>query len=665
VSRAAGATRLTGALLAVSLLDLLLLVVSGGSLLGAAGLPAAGAWGFAARAALAALLFALRFRVLAPPEGRLSGPALALALAFVPLLVHFQVGGGRLSGDGLSYYVFVHSIWKDHDFDLADDYDHYGMLSRGDLAVPTSTGHRRTIYSVGPAVVWGPFFLVGELVGRMDRLLGGEVDLSGFGPYHTNAVAFGSFLYGYLALVLIFALVRRHFREGTALAAALLVLLATFHYWYMLLQPTYAHAPSAFFAALVLFLWDRGRGRSGALSFLALGLLLGLSMCVRWQNGVLLLLPGLDLLQRALREPPRLPRYLSCAALLVAGTAVGAVPQMLAWKAIYDEWILPYPPQGPGFVRLHSPWILETLFTSRHGLLSWTPVFWLGFLGLVPLVRRRGALAWPLLPPFLLMTWVNMGVADYWGGHSFSNRRFDSLLPIFALGFAAALEALRRLLRERPRALVAIAGAVLVAWNLALAEALRRNLVPRDDTVSFAHLARANTQAFSDLVGFPTTWPASWIFALRHSRPPSQFDLLVGRYLFHMQNNLGGVIELGVPGDEAMLGEGFAGIEAHEGRSGRRLRGDARLFATLNHPEDMELRFEAAAAEPREVEVRVNGRAAGRFPVGVGWGEARLRVPEAFWRREINEVALAPSGDGVRLDRVVFVRTSPRPRRWA
>jgi hypothetical protein len=555
-------------------------------------------------------------------------------------------------------------MWKDHDFDLADDYAHFGMLERGDLAVPTTTGHRRTIYSVGPAVVWGPFFAAGELVGRIDRFLGGSPDLSGFGPYHRNAVALGSFLYGYLALVLIFGLARRYFSESTALAAVLLVYAATFHYWYMVLQPTYAHAASAFFAAAAIVLWDRGRGTAGPSAFLLLGLVLGLAMCVRWQNGVFLLLPALDLVQRFLRDRAAWPRLLLCAALLCLGTVVGAIPQMLAWKAIYGQWILADPPQGPGFVRLHHPRILETLFTSRHGLLSWTPVFWLGFLGLLPLVRRRPRIGWALLPPFVLMTWVNMGVADYWAGHSFSGRRFDSLLPIFALAMAAAIDVLRRFAREHPRALAVIPGIALAAWNVSLAEALRRNWIPRDDTVAFSTLTRATAQAFADTLGFPTTWPASWLFALRHERPPSQFDLAVGRYLFHMQNNLGGIVEVGASGDEASLGEGFFGIESYAGRAARRLRERARILAALDHAEDLELRFEAAAPEPREVRVLVNGREAGRFRVESTWTEARLQVPEAFWRRELNDVVLETSGEGVRLDRLTFVR-GPSSRRWA
>ena len=69
---------------------------------------------------------------------------------------------------------------------------------------------------------------------------------------------------------------------------------------------------------------------------------------------------------------------------------------MVAWKALYGMWLLPYPPHGADFVRLDHPFLLKTLFSSRHGLLSWTPVLWAGYLGFLPLLRRRPALALPL-----------------------------------------------------------------------------------------------------------------------------------------------------------------------------------------------------------------------------------------------------------------------------
>jgi hypothetical protein len=647
--------RVVGALLALAALDLLLLVITG----------TGSGWGFAARAALVGVLGVAYFRGLAPRWHRASLPALALGLLFLPILVHFQLAGGRLNGDGLSYYVFVHSLWKDGDFDLANEYEHFGMLTRGDLQMPTKTGLRRTIYSVGPALVWGPFFGVGELVGRIDRALGGAPDLSGYGPYHRNAVALGSLLYGYGALLLMYRLLGRYFAPATALGAVLLVLGATFHYWYMVFQPTYSHAASTFFASLALLLWDRGRGTSRPLAFLALGLVLGVAMSVRWQNGVLLLLPGLDLLWRFARAPRPALRFAPHALGLAAGVLVGVFPQMLAWKAIYDYWILPYPPQGPGFVRLHHPFVLETLFSSRHGLLSWTPVFWLGLLGLVPLVRRRPALALLLLP-LGLMTWVNMGVADYWGGASFSNRRFDSLLPVFAFGFAASLDTARRWIQARPRLAVAGLAALVVPWNLALGEQQRRGQLPEGETVAFASLAGNGARLVSDSVGFPTTWPASWIFALRHRCSPGQYDLVAGRYLFYMQNNLAGRIDVGTASGEAMLAGGWGGLESREGIPARRVAGRARFFATLDVPEDLELRVRVNAGAAQGLSLRVNGQPAGESRLEAGWSEAVFTTPGTLWHREVNEVELVVEGQApVLVAFVQFVRTHPNPRRWA
>ena len=42
------------------------------------------------------------------------------------------------------------------DLDFTNEYAHYGLLERGDLAMPTETGLRRSIFAIGPAVVWAP-----------------------------------------------------------------------------------------------------------------------------------------------------------------------------------------------------------------------------------------------------------------------------------------------------------------------------------------------------------------------------------------------------------------------------------------------------------------------------------------------------------------------------
>jgi hypothetical protein len=602
--------------------------------------------------------FAVRALLIATALWALRPRPLALWLLLLPALAHFHFGGGRIGGDGVMYYVQLHSLLKDGDLDLTNEYTHYELIEREDLRVLTKTGLRRSIFAVGPAVAWAPFFAVGEAVGRLERAAGRETDLSGYGPVHVNATALGSFFYGFAALFLAHELVRRHFGGALALASALLLWAGSFLHWYMVHQPTMSHAPSAAGAALVVWLWDRTRADRTARGYLLLGLATGFAMCLRWQNGVLLALPAIDLLLGAWRRTRPWPALLAGGAWLGAGALVGALPQMLAWNALYGMWLLPYPPHGTDFVRLDHPYVLETLFSSRHGLLSWTPLLWAGFLGFYWLVRRRSALALPLLLPLVLMTYVNMCSGDWWAGGSFSNRRFDPLLAPFALGIAACLEVAREIWQRRPQVLLAAAVLPLVVWNAGLSEQERRGRLSREAGASFPRMYGDTARLVADAVGTPSTWPASWVFAATQGRPPSQYDPLVGRYLFYRQNNLQGLVELGTPGDDALLGEGWGEVEERGPVKGRRANGPARLFAPLDVPED--LRIVIAAAAPRdgvEVRVRVNGRAAGRFAADRALADRVVAVPAAWWRRELNSVWLDAGAERVFVDRVRFLRS--------
>ncbi len=644
-------------------LDLLFLLLSGSSSLLDFGRTPVGAAGLLLRLLLLGLALVLRFRVLAEGRLRLSRATLALVLLLLPALAELQLAGGRLGGDGVMYFVYTRSLFFDRDLDFTNEYEHFGLLSRGDLAMPTDTGLRRSIFAVGPGLLMLPLYALGHGVALLQSALGAPVKVNGFSSPYSNAAALSGLLAGFAALLLVHSLLRRHFRPGLALGATLLLWGGSFLHWYMVQQPTMSHAFSACAAALALWTWDRTRQRRSPLQALGLGLLLGFGMCVRWQNGVLLLLPALDL-WAALREARRagqpwgaaLRPMLRPAAALGAGALLGAVPQMWAWKVIYGEWLLRYPPHGAGFLRLGHPWVLETLFSSRHGLLSWTPVLWAGYLGFLPLLRRRPQLAWPLLLPLLAMTYVNMCSGDWWAGGSFSNRRFDSLLPLFALGLAAALEWGLGLLRRRPELALVALGLPLVAFNLALAEQLRLGLVARDDTVDFPDLVRGGWSVMAAAVGSPNTWPASWLFALRHGRPPGQYDLLVGRYLFYRQNNLDGHVPVGQPGDEPYLGEGWARRESLQGLDARRVRGRARLFLALDEPEDLELRVRLLAPGPREVRVSANGQALGRLAAGSSWGEGRLGLPARALVRELNELGFETEGDDVAISGVTLLQ---------
>ncbi|HQZ16416.1 MAG TPA: hypothetical protein PLD86_06025 [Vicinamibacteria bacterium] len=654
-TRAARWSRMAASIaLGVLTFDLILIVVTGGlSILTPSLKPSPAA--FAAREALLALALVARLRMLASEDRRISAGRLMLVLAIFPALFHLRFIGRRITGDAVYYYVYTRSMVRDADVDFANEYEHYDLLKRGDFSMPTDTGHRRSIYSVGPGLLWTPFFVAADGLNSVLGAMGLEVNTSGYGPLHINAVALGSFAYGVLALFLIHALLRRHFGDRLAGGAVLLLWWASFFEWYLVEQPLTSHPLSVLLVA-TFFLLRQNQALSTSPGSLALGLILGVGMSVRWQNGVYLLLPSVDLLAAAFRREA-LSGIIRRGLLLGAGVLVGILPQMLAWKAIYGQYLLAYPPHGADFLRLDRPFLLNTLFSSRHGLLSWTPVFWLCLLGLIPLTRRnprRFAILWT---PLLIMTYVNACSGDWWSGGAYSNRRFDSLLPVFALGLAAFLQSANGFLRRHPSTLLAALVIGGAAWNLTFVRAVQREEVRAGDSHSLAARSLAAARALSHDIGFPTTWPASWIFAARYDASPGAFDLAAGKYLFYRQNNLNGIADLGEADDGGLILEGFSGARQDGPITYRAVDSAARLIVSLDLPETLGVSFRARSSNgaPAIVEISINGKAVGSVQAQADWEEVRIEAPQRLWARGPNIMTLRASSS-IQLDRVSFAR---------
>jgi len=576
---------------------------------------------------------------------------LALVLGAPALAVQLLAPAPRLDADAVEYYSHLRSLYFDHDVDFANEFEHFGILSRWDKSQPTVTGHRRTVFSVGPALLWMPFFAAGDLVARLRH----DVQ-DGYSPAHIRAVCLGSLVYGLAGLLLLNGLLERTFSPPVPFWTTLLLAYGTFLFWYLAYEPVMSHAASFFLAALVLRVWwDRGAELGPGRAAL-LGLLIGLATDVRWQNALLLSLPvGALLLER---RPP--VRAAGLAAALMGAFVLALIPQLLVFKAIYGTYLLAYPVQGRDFLHLSRPALMETFFSSRHGLLYWTPVLWGGVLGLTALAIRKPRMGVLLMVPVALVSYVNASSGDWWAGGSFSNRRFDSVLPFLAVGLGASLAALRRVAARWPGAVLATAGAVFVLWNALFMEQYRRGAVPRDDAVSFARVAENSADVLAGVAGSPLAWPANWIFALRHRLPADRYDLMAGKYLFFMQNSLGGVIDVGTETDPALLADGWGVRTTCGGEVCRAVEGRARLLAGLDAPEMLDVAVRASGAGP--LRVSVNGVPVGGGALAPELADVIARVPGARWRTGLNEIALEAGPGGTALvDRVVFRRVEGTP----
>jgi hypothetical protein len=580
------------------------------------------------------------------PPSRRETAWVVLALGLPLLAFQLLRPVPRLDADAVEYYAHLRSLYFDRDLDFANEFAYFGILGRYDKVNPTSTGHRRTVFSVGPALLWLPFYALGDVAARAR----GAVE-DGYSPAHIRAVMLGSLAYGLIGVALLHRLLRRRVTSGVAFWTLALLVHGTFLCWYLAVEPVMSHAAAFFLAVAVVYAWWDGREGLSHARAATLGLLVGLLAAVRWQGALLLLLAMAPLPAMARRSWPAAGK---AAALMAGGFLLGVLPQLLAWKVIFGSYVLADPPQGRHFLRLSRPFLLETLFSSRHGLLFWTPVLWAGFLGFWCLFRREARTAAALLLPLAAMTYVNACSGDWWAGGSFSNRRFDTALPLLAFGLAASLDVLGRAAARHPGRVLAAAGAVLAGWNLLFMQQYRRGMIPRDDTVSFAAVAENSAILLAEAAGSPVAWPANWVFARRHDLPPARYDRMVGKYLFYFMNNMGGVIDVGHPDvDAALLGEGWGARRPCGTEVCREVVGAARLFAPLDVPEalDLTVRVEGEG----DMDVVVNGTPVARLPLTPALADLSVRVHAGHWRRNLNEVAFRASS-GARVERVVFTR---------
>src|SRR6185436_16571832 len=178
----------------------------------------------------------------------------------------------------------------------------------------------------------------------------------------------------------------------------------------------------------------------------------------------------------------------------------------------------------------------------------------------------RAAAAWAFL---VALTWVNAGVADWWGGAAFGARRFDALLPLLGLGLAATFAALTRLAARHPRALPAVLVTTVVGWNLLLARQYGSGAWDYSSPIAFEQMGHAAVSQVDRALGSPFSLPGSlWEWAL-HGRAVSEYESL-----FVQRPYARWAVRMGLD-ERLFLEDGWSAPESRDGVPSRSLTGES------------------------------------------------------------------------------------------
>ncbi|HEY3884803.1 MAG TPA: hypothetical protein VGL62_06335, partial [Vicinamibacterales bacterium] len=549
--------------------------------------------------------------------------------------------------DGFYYYAYLRSLAFDHDVNFTNDYRLLGMGDKAQLFQPTPTGYAQSAWTIGPAIVWSPFFAVGHVVARALHARGREVSVDGTSFPYRQAVCLASLFYGLIGCWLTYRITRRFFPPASAAIATATVICGSFMLWYLVKEPSMTHAASMAAVALFVTVWLETRDARSIGAWAALGALTGLMALIRWQNVLFALLPGIDALlllgqARARHDAAAARRAFAGSAAFLACAVIAFTPQMLAWKAIYGTFVA-RSPLGPQ-IRWTQPHVADVLWSARNGLLSSTPVLYLGMVGLILFALLRPSAGLPLLLAVAVMIYFNACIQDWWGSAAFGARRFDGTIPMFAIGLAAIVDTGAALLRRHATAAIAAALGVLVLWNLALIGAASEGLVQTGDTVPFDRAWSAQARVLHDWMGDPFTYPASLWFAVRNGVSPGEYDVLwTNRFLGDPARQYGR-LDIGSD-DDPFLEDGWQAPE-HDGPITFRWAGAAAMLRIpLDHaaPLHIQIRLHAFSypgAPGQTVTISANGRACAPVDVPADWATLDCDLDASAWRSGLNRVAL-------------------------
>ncbi len=322
---------------------------------------------------------------------------LFVSIVCVYLLVnvsHAAFLGKTVYGDGVYYFSWLRSLIIEHNINFESEYNRLGgnqpyLYTK----IPSNK------YSIGPALLWTPNYLI------VHRL----VHSDGYTFPYQITISITSVCATLFGLLMLTRLSPK--RSHESLIALLLIAYGTNLFFYGSIDTVNSHAVTFFWASVYIVLLT-----IKPIPWFATGLVLGALSATRLQDilYILLIVPHIHTMDKKS---------------FFSGIILTLTPQIIVWYLLYGSLMNPYLRGGEGF-SIFSPHILGVLFGKTSGLFLWTPVVLLGMYGLWYKRKKYFLhLIIILLQIYLVSTW-----STWWQGESFSGRMFVSILPLIYLG---------------------------------------------------------------------------------------------------------------------------------------------------------------------------------------------------------------------------------------
>jgi hypothetical protein len=371
-----------------------------------------------------------------------------------------------ISSDGVGYYAYIRSFGIDGDLQFANEFDktRSPLPSIAVFPVYEPTGYTINAWSVGPALIWAPFWYIAHGVTLLVNFFGGNWEVDGYTIPYKALVTFSSSLAGLGTLYAIYLFLLRWFRQPIALLTTITLYLGSNWLYYTQVAGSYPHSLTGLFAILmVITSWKIiDAPIPSTRQWVYFGLSTGALILCYWMNILIGIYPLGIVIYKFL---PVLRRkdwiqgkvYLGGVLLSIVSGIAMLAPQFITWQYLYRSWFTVYIQSGH-FTTMNFQFI-PYLFGPLYGMLWWTPAFFVAILGSFWFAIKR---PWPgvlFLVTMIVFISYNAGIPDWDGSGGFGFRRIISLLPFFAIGLATIFDVLHRW-----RLFAVVSATIMIGW---------------------------------------------------------------------------------------------------------------------------------------------------------------------------------------------------------
>jgi hypothetical protein len=381
--------------------------------------------------------------------------------------------------DPLAYYLYLRSAVHDGDIDFTNDYQFFQKRgAKLDFAFHRRhplTGKYDNQYTVGTPLLNAPIYATANLF--LHSLYRGDSSLEHF-PWFLDQMIYScsNLILGLFGLWFTFRFCSVFFDQAWSLLTVLAFWGCSALIYYFIREPFHSHLASFFCISAILYFWKapviKEKWRT-----LLIGAIAGITAMVRLQDLLILIIP----ISVALWQKPSFRRSLLRGTIFLMAFFSTFWIQMVVWFTLRGVW-LSFPYSNSTFSYWRNPKLLETLFSSNHGLLVWHPVILICLVGLFLWSNpvSRVALICLISELYVVASWYA------WSGqNAFGNRFFVGFTPLFVLGLAWIYSTVNR------KALLNVVIFLLFLWNICLAFAYLAGVIPHAGEFSWIELFEA------------------------------------------------------------------------------------------------------------------------------------------------------------------------------